>query len=480
MPIGQATRQELLARARSRLADVRRMEEAGLLPRRGEFFPSVLYPPITMYPPSTAEEMLSGYVPPSDGRFDVYAHIPFCEQRCTFCWFPGKYGAQDEEKERYLTSLDGELTLLARALGVDRIRARTILVAGGSPTHLGPEQLRRFLRSFLGHLDTSGCTQFSLDVDPASIVGADGLERLRVLREAGVQRLTVGVESLDETTLQLMNRPHGVRESLEALAACQALGFRANIDFIYGHPGQTVDGWMAEVEAVAALGVDAIQLYRLWVVSYGDSEAPMAKYARAHPERIPSADDAFMMKQIAIDVLERAGYRETIPRVYARPGGQFSEYQRNEVCALEEMVGVGLSAESSLRDRFYLNTPSFEEYHRAIAEGRLPVNRGLVRGREEQVRRALALPIKMRTLPADFFERRAGVPLGQVFRAKIGALCEHGLLTEDARGLHMTPLGAFFADELSQQFYSPRFLPFPQASYADGPLHPYRNQQVFG
>jgi oxygen-independent coproporphyrinogen-3 oxidase len=464
-----------MASARARIADCRRLQEAGLINLAGEFYPSVHYPPITMYTAMTEEQLLAGYRLPEDGLFDVYAHIPFCHRRCVFCHYPVKLGPQEEEKDRYLDAMEKEIDIYRRLLGLDRVRVRSILVGGGTPSHLTPRQLARFLEYFLARLDVSRCRQFNYDVDPATLVGPEGLERLRIMRSHGVDRLTLGVQSLDDEILKLMNRPHDARVALEAIENCKALGYQVNIEFIFGHPGETLQNWMDVMERAVTLGVDEIQLYRLKVEAYGDYQGPIKQLREIRPESFPSNDETLMMKQLAIDILAAHGYRETLRRVFARDPKHYSRYAHNQCCMLYDQLGLGLTAFSSLRDRFGLNTPRFDEYYAAIDAGRLPLNRGLIRSPEQQMRWAIILSLKNRDVRKDLFQKRTGVALETVFRGKIEKLKNGGLLAEDQRTLSLTPLGEFFADEVAEQFCHPDYLPFPRSAYADGPLNPYQD-----
>jgi oxygen-independent coproporphyrinogen-3 oxidase len=464
-----------LANARVRLEDFRRLRAAGLINEAGEFYPSVHYPPITMYKPMTEEELFATYTMPEDGLLDVYVHIPFCRQRCVFCHYPGKLGDQFEEKERYLSALEKEMDIYLRRLGIDRIKPRSILIGGGTPTHLTPTQLQRFLNDFVKRVDVSQCKQFNYDVDPATLIGPDGLTRLRMLRDAGVDRLTIGVQSLNNDILKLMNRQHTIDQAIESIENSQDLGFQINIEFIFGHPGETMDNWAEVVEKACTLGVEEIQLYRLKVEAYGDYQGPIKQLRQIRPESFPSADESLMMKQVAIDILAEHGYNENLRRVFSKERKHYSHYAYNQCCMLYDQIGLGLTAFSSLRDRFGLNTPSFEEYYASIEAGRLPLNRGLVRSAEEQVRWSIILPVKNRDVRKNLFTKRTGRSLDQVFRAKIDNLKAFGLLEETDKTLHLTSLGAFFADEVAEQFCHPSYLPYPSASYGDGPLNPYNN-----
>ncbi|HEY5521680.1 MAG TPA: hypothetical protein VIK21_00730, partial [Desulfuromonadaceae bacterium] len=177
--IQKFNRTELLADAEQFMGQYRTLKELGFINKGGEFFPSgVHYPPITMYPPITQEDFFKGYHLPEDGLLDIYTHIPFCEKRCLFCHYPVKLGPGHElEKDRYLSALEKEMDIYMGLLGLDRIKARSILVGGGTPTYLTPAQLKRFLDFFVKRVDLSKCTQFNYDVDPNTLLGADGAER---------------------------------------------------------------------------------------------------------------------------------------------------------------------------------------------------------------------------------------------------------------------------------------------------------------
>lgn len=463
-----------------RLAQYEELRSLGLIMRSGDFFPSVHYPPITMYPSLTPEELLATYTPPADHKFDIYAHVPFCRQRCLFCHYPVQLGERSSEKDQYLSAFAQEIDIYMELLGYTCLKARSILVGGGTPTYLALDQLERFLQILDQRLDRSECTQYNYDVDPVTLIGKEGNERLKMMRDYGVDRLTIGVQSLNPATLRLMNRHHGPEQALEAIADALKFGFQVNIEFIFGYLGQTLEDWIAVIEQAVGLGVEEIQLYRLKFEAYGDFQGPIKHQRERHPEAVPTVAETLAMKQAAINILNAHGYTENLRRVFSRKPEHYSHYADNQCCGLLDQLGFGLTAFSSLRDRFGLNTQNFDEYYRLIANRQLPLNRGLVRTQDDQIRWAIVLPLKNRRVWKSYFQQVTGYSLDEVFRPKINALKNHGLLNEDDIKIELTRLGAFFADEVAQQFHHPDYIPFPRLDYAEGPLNPYRHTEILG
>ena len=300
----------LIKDAEAIIKDIGELQETGLIPLDGQFYPVVHYPGITMYPPISEEELFKGYSGPADNLFTVYAHIPFCIKYCSFCHYPVKIGDLFEEKNYYLDILQKEMGIYLNRLGLRAIRTRSILVGGGTPTYLAPDQLKRFLQFFTSGLDLVSCTQFSYDVDPPTLLGPEGKERLKIMRSYGVDRLTIGVQSFDDDVLKKMNRPHSADDAVRAIEESREAGFKINIEFIYGYPGQTIESWIETMEKAVSIGVEEIQLYRIKLIPYGDHTATITKiFANKLNDFVP-IEQVFAMKKIALSILYQNGYSE--------------------------------------------------------------------------------------------------------------------------------------------------------------------------
>jgi oxygen-independent coproporphyrinogen-3 oxidase len=464
----------IVKKAGRRLIDFRRLQAAGMIPLDGKFYPAgVHYPPITDYPPITEQEIFETYTLPPDRMFDIYVHIPFCRQRCVFCHYPSLYSASDELKNQYLDALEKEMDIVMRRLGVEKIKARSILVGGGTPTDLSPKQLERFLNFFCKRLDLSKIQQFNYDVDPVTLVGPFGVKRLEIMREYGVDRQTIGVQSFNDKILKKMNRSHDRKVALESINNCLDMGYQVNIELIIGYPGQTIENWINVIDDALGTQVHEIQFYRLKIEPYGDQVGTITRINQLRKEIIPTAEEAILMKQISIDMLAEKGFYENLRRVFTKEKKYISKYAFNQCCNLQDEIGFGLTAFSSLRDRFILNVQRFDDYYRAIQEERMPVNRGIVRNQEEQLRWASVLPLKNHSIRRQLFMNRTGQSIDNVYTENFNLLEQYGLVQRTEKKIELTELGAFFADEVVMQLYAKKYIPLAAQDYADGPLNPW-------
>ena len=465
------TYKDYLPHARERFAMVRALQEEGLICDDGEFVPSVHYPPITQYDDTSPDDILRTYTQPDGFKTDIYVHFPFCIQSCTFCHYPGLVGDRPEEKENYLKYLKKEFEIYYERFQIDRLCPRSVLIGGGTPTYITPAMLEDFLEFFTQKVDLSGCRQFNYDVDPNSLVGADGKKRLEIMRAYGVTRLTIGVQSFDDMVLKHMNRAHDAATAIESIENAKEFGFDLNIEFIYGHPGETLENWTEVMQKAVTVNTDEIQLYRLKVLSYGDKQG----FIINQRDNIPDFEETMLMKQIAIDILNENGWYENLRRVYTKDKKNISHYAYNQCCNLYDQVGFGLTGFSSYRDRFMINTQYFDKYYEAIGNNTLPITRGLVRSPEQQLRRSIILPLKNMDVKKASFEKLNGKKLERVFTEKMKNLKAFGLIEESERNIKLTELGAFVADEVVEQFNAIEYIPFERSRYAEGLLNPYMN-----
>ncbi len=460
--------------------------DMGLINKSGEYVSTLMYPPpprrksALQYPLLSEDEFLKGYTRPEDNSFVIYAHSPFCMGRCHFCHMPNIIPSSDGEKDAYLEHFEKEVGIYLARLGVSKPKARSILIGGGTPTYLTPAQLTRFLRAFTSRLELGPETPFSCDVDPLTVIGDEGRERLKILKSFNVNRLSLGVQTFSDELLRSMNRHHNADDTIRAIGQIKELGFKLDIDLIYGYPGGTREDWAETLEKACRYEVDEIMIHRINIIPNAASPAVISALRDQRESVASSNDEDIRLKAIAVDFLESQGYSETIGRSFSKRQDCFSDYRNDLMSCRYDAIGFGYYAMSALRDRTGHNTCDMKEYFNAIRNNKLPIKTGLLLSKAQQRIRDLILPFKNRELSKKWYQERAGAPVNTIFAEKIRLLEKFGLLEEDAEFLRPTKKGRFFIDEVTQFFYDPGVLPFAKEEYKEGPLNPYLAAHLSG
>jgi|HigsolmetaAR201D_1030396.scaffolds.fasta_scaffold07945_6 oxygen-independent coproporphyrinogen-3 oxidase len=235
--------------------------------------------------------------------FGVYIHVPFCLSRCGYCDFntyvPGEDGAQ---VRGYVDALERELELARRVLGGRAPAARTVFVGGGTPTMLPPGDLARLLEAVRRHLGLERDAEVTVEANPETV----DPHVLAALREAGFNRISLGMQSAAPHVLAALDRVHTPGRPVEAAREARAAGFdHVNLDLIYGTPGETDDDWRRSLETALEAEPDHISAYAL-IVEPGTRLA-----ARVRRGELPAPDDDVLADryEIAEELLTAAGLR---------------------------------------------------------------------------------------------------------------------------------------------------------------------------
>ena len=454
------------------------LRKAGLLPLHGMFFPSIYYPPLTMYPECSADSFFNDFSYNPSKPIALYIHIPFCMTKCTYCHWVTSIGNTKEEISRYLDYVEKEIDLWKQRLETEEITPSSILIGGGTPSILDPDQLKRFLSIIHSKFNVKKTRlQFSFEANPNNIISSEGSLLLKIMEEYGVNRISLGVQALDDHTLKLMNRPHSAAGAAAAINKIRDAGFESiSIDLIYGYPGCTPDVWRETLEKALALNIDAYQLYRLRIVPHGDAVGEIKNEYTSHPEAFPYLEDIHLMKETARVISEENGFNENFRRIFSKGRQHISYYLNDYCCNLFNVLGIGVSSWSNFNDRLCLNTgDGIEKYYSYLDAETLPVDRGLIRSTNDSARRAIILPLKNCVFSDSLYTKTTGTTVHDAFSAKIEVLKNFDLVSEEKNKIFLTQKGRFFADEVVMQFYDHRYLPFSRNAYAAGPLNPYND-----
>lgn len=377
----------------------------------------------------------------------VYVHIPFCTRVCPYCDF-NKYAHQEELIPAYVEALIREIALTRGALGP--VAAETIFFGGGTPSLLAPAQLARIIDALAAHVTLAPDAEISLEANPEGLDAA----RLTGYRAAGVNRLSIGVQTQAARGLKVLGRAHKPDVPARAIAAARAAGFdNLSLDFIFGWPGQTLDDWRRDLDTMLAWAPEHLSLYSLIV-------EPGTPYQRAvaRGKLVPPDDDAAAdMYELALARLDAAGWEHYEVSNWARAAGLESRhnaiYWRNG-----QYLGLGAGAHAHLGSTRSSNLRPTRDYIAACAAGRLPLDCSETLDQATEMGESLMLGLRLlrQGVSADAFAYRHGRALVEVYGAQIEQLCGFGLLAWDGERLTLTPRGVLLANEVAA-----RFLPAP-------------------
>lgn len=379
----------------------------------------------------------------------VYLHVPFCERICPYCDFPvlAARPLTPQTEDRYVAAVRAELA--ARRGDFAGRRIATIYFGGGTPSLLRPESVRALLdavrAAFPGEPD-----EVTLEVNPSTLES----DRLPGFRGAGVDRVSVGIQSFDDTTLRRLGRAHRAREGERTLAACREAGFaRLSLDLIVAAPGQDLAALDRDLAAAVSAAPDHLSVYELTL----EPGTPFAQAAARG--RLATADEetAARMIERAEALLVAAGYRRYEISSYARPGAEALHNRR--YWERRPVLGLGMGAVSN-------DPPAGGRPHGVrrtnprTLDAYLEVVAGVVRSEVEvltpQVARGEAMFLALRTdtgLDAQRFACEFGAPPRQFFGHAIDTLREQGLLEEGDTGrLWLTPRGRMLSDSVFTHF----------------------------
>lgn len=434
----------------------------------GRFMPVITYPPITLYPPADPETIFLNDRDAPGIDNTAYVHIPFCAAKCHYCHWIKKIAPTVDEIDEYLAVLRMEMALAVARLGGRPLPISSALFGGGTPTYLDPRRLEKVLTDFTDHFDLKNCRQFSFEAEPQSILGDGGFEKLKILKDFGVNRISMGVQSFDDDVLVRMGRLHKGSDALDAIRQIRKAGIESiSIDLIYGYPGQSFGDWVRTMETAIASGADAWHLYRLRILRHGDMQGNILKQYEQSPELFPEVEKIYFMKAMGQVMSEESGFNQHFSRIFSTSQKHVTQFMWDYCCRLTNVVGMGVSSWSNHHRTFTQNiAEDFNKYFEMVRAGRLPVDRGLFRDIETEARRSLISPLKNDRVYKSKFQARTGLSVDEHFGPELKRLEDFGLARQNEKTVCLTPAGRFFADESVTQLFQKKYLPFPDLAHS--------------
>jgi oxygen-independent coproporphyrinogen-3 oxidase len=374
-----------------------------------------------------------------DPGFGVYVHWPFCAAKCPYCDFNSHVRHQSVDQERYAKAFLAELADRRRRTGPRTVTS--IFIGGGTPSLMKPETVGAILEAIAANWTVPAGIEVTLEANPSSVEA----ERFRGYRSAGVNRVSLGVQALNDKDLRFLGRLHNVEEALKAIGLARDIFPRLSFDLIYARPGQTPEAWAGELETAIGHAVDHLSLYQLTIeegTRFHDLHA-------AGKIVIPDADAAADLYQITQEVTAGRGLPAYEISNHAKPG---CESRHNlTYWRYGEYVGVGPGAHGRFVEdgrRVVTFTEKFPEAWLNLVETK---GHGLAGGevltRDEEADEFLMMGLRLvEGIDLTRYEALSGHMLSS---RRVSILREEGLIAPVGNsGLRATPAGMVVLDAL--------------------------------
>lgn len=381
-------------------------------------------------------------------EFGVYVHVPFCAHICPYCDF-NTYAGLSPLIPDYVEAVEREIAL--QAADFAGRPAVSLFLGGGTPSQLGPAQVGRVISAAREAFAFVPNAEITIETNPNDLSEAYCVSLLDV----GVNRLSIGAQTLDRRGLRTLGRQHEAADTLRSLVAAYRAGFRnISLDFIYGWPGQTAERWRNDLEQILAGAEDGISPQHLSLYSLiVEPGTPMAD-AVTRGILTPADDDtAADFAEIAQEMLTQAGWTHYEIANWASDPALISRhnaiYWRNG-----DYAGIGAGAHGHRDQQRFMNQPSPQRYIAMLKEGRSP--RTNVEQIDDQTAIGETMMLGLRLLTAGVnrtaFQDRHGVALDSLFAEPIARMHSQGLLVDDGDAIRLTERGAMLANAVAAEF----------------------------
>ena len=365
----------------------------------------------------------------------VYIHIPFCATKCYYCAF-NTYTFHKEQAKAYLQALRTEMELYAR----ETEPLQTIFIGGGTPSILSANALTQLFTDVHQHFQITPDAEITVECNPGTV----DTEKLRVMRDNGVNRLSFGLQAMRDETLKQLGRIHTVAEFLESYHLARENGFEnINIDLIFALPDQTMETWYHTLNEVISLEPTHISAYNLVM----EEATPFYEGWQAGELHLPSEDTEADMFQYTIKTLTTHGYEHYEICNFAKPNREARHnlvYWNNQPC-----IGLGAGASGYVNGVRYSNIRGIASYIDQLAEHNKPIaDTERLTGDAEKAETLMLALRKREGISLDVYQNRFGEDIEVAFGDILKKWMDLGLLERTATHLRLTPRGLFLANEV--------------------------------
>ncbi|MFO0913119.1 MAG: coproporphyrinogen-III oxidase family protein [Pirellulales bacterium] len=412
------------------------------------------YPPFSIWSDRELPEVRQAMSePPQGGSLGLYLHIPFCRKRCKFCYFRVYTDKNSSDIEHYLSALEREIELVSQLPCMGNRPFRFVYFGGGTPSFLSAKQLTSLVDRLRQHVDWSGAEEVTFECEPGTL----SEPKLQTLRELGVTRLSLGVESFDDNILRDNGRAHLSNEIHRAWEWIQRIGFpNVNIDLIAGMVGETWETWREGVRRAIELNADSVTIYQM--------ELPFntvySKDILGNQIETPVADWPTKRAWVsyAFDQLAAAGYSVSSAYTMVKDPSKVNFSYRDNLWSGADLLATGVASFGHVGGVHYQNHPEWQGYCESLLDrGELPLFRGLRLTPHQMLVREMILQLKRGYLNRAYFAEKYGVDIVSQWQAVWDDYVAHEWATLGDERIELSREGLLRVDGLLPAFFESQY-----------------------
>ena len=360
----------------------------------------------------------------------IYIHIPFCESKCYYCDFCS-YSNQDSIVDKYLKYLKTEIDIYSHILK-DYV-VKTIFIGGGTPSYIDAKYILDIFNYLNKRLNLHNAIEISIEINPKTL----NKEKLTVYKNVGINRLSLGVQSLDDTILSKLGRIHTRKDFLDTYRLLRNNGFNnINVDIMFNLPNQSIKDVINTLNEVISLDVEHISYYSL-KIEEGTAFYQMYKRSQL---TLPNENEERLMYHKGIELLESSMYKHYEISNFAKKG---YECKHNMFYwTVKPYIGIGLSAHSNINQQRYGNTGSFKDYFNDLDNLKLPATYRETIDKATEMSEYMILGLRLIDgIKKNNFKDRFGIDINKAFKDKLKILHSKGLLINNVHTVKLTAKG---------------------------------------
>ena len=372
----------------------------------------------------------------------LYIHIPYCIHKCGYCDF-NSHPIKHDETDHYIDAVVAEMQHYAKIYSNTNI-IKTIFLGGGTPTTLTVYQLERILKECVKEFKVTSDAEITIEANPATT----GIEEMKLIRQTGYNRISIGVQSFDKTELKLLDRAHGPEEVHSTIDCARKAGFdNLSLDLMFAVPNQSLSSWESNLDKALKKNPEHLSTYNLTI----EQETAFSKLQSNGKLIMPEDGHQLELYKKTIERLTNKGFHHYEISNFARKGKECKHnitYWKNS-----NTLGLGAGASSYINGTRFKNTNLPARYIRQVKEGKTAVEHSETLEPRQAMGETIMLGLRLlQGISIHQFERRFQVSFINLFKKIIHPLKEKELILIEDDCLRLSPKGLFLADSVILEF----------------------------